>query len=89
MSNEGKDWLRDKLEEERINKDKIEAYIRLANKLINDWRKYDYYCEDLNVPEWITNTLKEMIKKSNDDSLFFFLKPSDDIDILEEMIKNE
>lgn len=89
MSNEYNDWLRDRLEEEKLNKDKIEAYIRLTNELINNWEKQGFYCKDIDVPEWITSISKEMIEKSNDDSLFFFLKPSGDIDILEEMIKNE
>lgn len=63
MSNEYKDWLRDKLEEEKLTKYKIEAYVRLTNELINDWKEQDFYCEDIDVPEWITNISKEMIKE--------------------------
>lgn len=63
MSNKYKDWLRDKLEEEKLNKVEIKAYVRFANELINDWGKNDFYCEDIDVPEWIINISKEMIEK--------------------------
>lgn len=63
MSNEYKDWLEDKLEEEKLNKVEIKAYLRFANELINDWEKHDFYCEDIDVPEWITNISKQIIKE--------------------------
>ena len=46
-----------------MKKDEIKAYVRFANELINDWEKHDFYCEDIDVPEWITNISKEMIKE--------------------------
>ena len=59
MSNEYKDWLRDKEEDERIIK--IEAYKEFADKLIADWEEHDYYCGDLEMAEWIEQVLEEKI----------------------------
>lgn len=59
MSNEYKDWLRDKQEEERINKIEAEAYKRFAEKLKQHKRKVGGY--DLTEAFWDYAVLVEDI----------------------------
>ena len=47
------------------NKIKAEAYREFAELLKCDWIANLYYCEDLDITDWIDNLLKELVGDSN------------------------